>query len=125
MDTEVRELDGGKLFVANEVRSLERDVSNLRLDLRTYEVNLQNASQVLDKAQINISELDHNKYQGMDLKGLEISLDEIQKNINDLGSINLASPDEYLDRQNELSETIKNIKLHFRNDIIKTCISVN
>ena len=110
LDAEVRELDGGKLFVANEMRSLEKDVSNLRLDLRTYEINLQNASQVLDKAEINISELDQNKYQGMDLEGLEVTLDDIQKNINDLGSINLASPDEYLDRQNELSETIKNSK---------------
>ena len=110
LDAEVRELDGGKLFVANEMRSLERDVSNLRLDLRTYEINLQNASQVLDKAEINISELDQNKYQGMNLEGLEVSLEDIQKNINDLGSINLASPDEYLDRQNELSETIKNSK---------------
>ncbi|MDA7697393.1 AAA family ATPase [Gammaproteobacteria bacterium] len=110
LDAEVRELDGGKLFVANEMRSLEKDVSNLRLDLRTYEINLQNASQVLDKAGINISELDQNKYQGMDLEGLEVSLDDIQKNINDLGSINLASPDEYLDRQNELFETIKNSK---------------
>ena len=110
LDAEVRELDGGKLFVANEMRSLERDVSNLRLDLRTYEINLQNASQVLDKAEINISELDQNKYQGMDLEGLEVSLDDIQKNINDLASINLASPDEYLNRQNELSQTIKNSK---------------
>ena len=110
LDAEVRELDGGKLFVANEIRSLDKDVSNLKLDLRTYEINLQNASQVLDKAEINISELDQNKYQGMDLEGLEVSLDDIQKNINDLGSINLASPDEYLDRQNELSETIKNSK---------------
>ncbi|MDC1444128.1 AAA family ATPase [Gammaproteobacteria bacterium] len=110
LDAEARELDGGKLFVANEMRSLEKDVSNLRLDLRTYEINLQNASQVLDKAEINISELDQNKYQGMDLEGLEVSLDDIQKNINDLGSINLASPDEYLDRQNELFETIKNSK---------------
>ena len=47
LDAEVRELDGGKLFVANEMRSLEKDVSNLRLDLRTYEINLQNASQAL------------------------------------------------------------------------------
>ena len=110
LDAEVRELDGGKLFVANEIRSLDKDVSNLRLDLRTYEINLQNASQVLDKAEINISELDQNKYQGMDLEGLEVSLDDIQKNINDLASINLASPDEYLNRQNELSQTIKNSK---------------
>ena len=107
LDSEVRELDGGKLFVANELRTLEKEVNDLRLDLRTYEINLQNASQILDKAEVNISNLKPEDYQGMDLESLEVSLDEVQKNINSLGSINLASPDEYLERQNELSETIK------------------
>ena len=108
LDSEVRELDGGKLFVANELRTVEKEVNDLRLDLRTYEINLQNASQILDKAEVNISNLKPEDYQGMDLESLEVSLDEVQKNINSLGSINLASPDEYLERQNELSETIKN-----------------
>lgn len=107
LDSEVRELDGGKLFVANELRALEKEANDLRLDLRTYEINLQNASQILDKAEVNISNLKPEDYQGMDLESLEVSLDEVQKNINSLGSINLASPDEYLERQNELSETIK------------------
>ena len=107
LDSEVRELDGGKLFVANELRTVEKEVNDLRLDLRTYEINLQNASQILDKAEVNISNLKPEEYQGMDLESLEVSLDEVQKNINSLGSINLASPDEYLERQNELSETIK------------------
>ena len=108
LDAEVRELDGGKLFVANELRSIEKEINDLKLDLRTYEINLQNASQILDKAEIDISDLNSEEYQGMDLEGLEASLDEVQKNINNLGSINLASPDEYLERQNELSENIKN-----------------
>ena len=107
LDLEVRELDGGKLFVANELRTVEKEVNDLRLDLRTHEINLQNASQILDKAEVNISNLKPEDYQGMDLESLEVSLDEVQKNINSLGSINLASPDEYLERQNELSETIK------------------
>ena len=107
LDTEVRDLDGGKLFVANELRAVEKEVNDRRLDLRTYEINLQNASQILDKAEVNISNLKPEDYQGMDLESLEVSLDEVQKNINSLGSINLASPDEYLERQNELSETIK------------------
>jgi chromosome segregation ATPase len=107
LDSEVRDLDGGKLFVANELRAVEKEVNDLRLDLRTYEINLQNASQILDKAEVNISNLKPEDYQGMDLESLEVSLDEVQKNINSLGSINLASPDEYLERQNELSETIK------------------
>ena len=107
LDSEVRDLDGGKLFVANELRAVEKEVNDLRLELRTYEINLQNASQILDKAEVNISNLKPEDYQGMDLESLEVSLDEVQKNINSLGSINLASPDEYLERQNELSETIK------------------
>ena len=107
VDDTVRELDGNKSFVSNELRALEKEANNLRLDLRTYEINLQNASEVLKKAEINISELNPSDYQGMDLSGLEASLDEIQKNIASLGSINLASPDEYLERQNDLSKSIE------------------
>ena len=107
VDDTVRELDGNKSFVSNELRALEKEASNLRLDLRTYEINLQNASEVLKKAEINISELNPSDYQGMDLSELESSLDEIQKNIASLGSINLASPDEYLERQNDLSKSIE------------------
>jgi chromosome segregation protein len=107
VDDSVRELDGNKSFVSNELRALEKEANNLRLDLRTYEINLQNASEVLKKAEINISELNPSDYQGMDLSGLESSLAEIQKNIASLGSINLASPDEYLERQNDLSKSIE------------------
>ena len=107
VDDSVRELDGNKSFVSNELRALEKEANNLRLDLRTYEINLQNASEVLKKAEINISELNPSDYQGMDLSELESSLDEIQKNIASLGSINLASPDEYLERQNDLSKSIE------------------
>ena len=107
VDDSVRELDGNKSFVSNELRALEKEANTLRLDLRTYEINLQNASEVLKKAEINISELNPSDYQGMDLSALESSLDEIQKNIASLGSINLASPDEYLERQNDLSKSIE------------------
>jgi chromosome segregation protein len=107
VDDSVRDLDGNKSFVSNELRALEKEANNLRLDLRTYEINLQNASEVLKKAEINISELNLSDYQGMDLSELESSLDEIQKNIASLGSINLASPDEYLERQNDLSKSIE------------------
>ena len=107
VDDSVRELDGNKSFTSNELRSLEKEANTLRLDLRTYEINLENASLVLKKADINLSELNLSDYKGMDLVGLEKSLDEIQKNIADIGSINLASPEEYLERQNDLSSLIQ------------------
>ena len=109
-DEKMRELDGSKSLVSNELRSLEKDIADLKLELRTHEINLENASMVLDKAGVNISDLDSSKYQGANLLSLENSLDEIQKNIAELGSSNLASPEEYLDRQNDLIKSISEHK---------------
>jgi chromosome segregation protein len=106
VDEKIRDLDGSKSIVSNELRSLEKDISDLRLELRTHEVNLENAYVVLDKAGVNISNLDSSKYQGADLVSLESSLDEIQKNIAELGTSNLASPEEYLERQNDLIKSL-------------------
>ena len=106
VDEKIGDLDGSKSIVSNELRSLEKDISDLRLELRTHEVNLENASVVLDKAGVNISNLDSSKYQGADLVSLESSLDEIQKNIAELGTSNLASPEEYLERQNDLIKSL-------------------
>lgn len=110
VDEKMRELDGSKSLVSNELRSLEKDIADLKLELRTHEINLENASTVLDKAGVNISDLDPSKYQGADLLSLENSLDEIQKNIAELGSSNLASPEVYLERQNDLIKSISEDK---------------
>jgi chromosome segregation protein len=106
----MRELDGSKSIVSNELRTLEKDTADLKLELRTHEINLENASTVLDKAGVNIPDLDSSKYQGADLLSLENSLDEIQKNIAELGSSNLASSEEYFERQNDLIKSISEDK---------------
>ena len=110
VDEKIRDLDSSKSLVSNELRSLEKNISDYRLELRTHEINLENASMVLDKAGISLSELDSSKYVGADLASLENSLDEIQKNIAELGSFNLASPEEYLERQKELNNMISDGK---------------
>ena len=110
VDEKIRDLDSSKSLVSNELRSLEKNISDYRLELRTHEINLENASMVLDKAGISLSELDSSKYAGADLVSLENSLDEIQKNIAELGSFNLASPEEYLERQKELNNMISDGK---------------
>ena len=111
IDTQLNEMDSNKSIVSNELRSLEKQINDLRLELRTHEVNLENASNVLEKAEVSISDFDPNQYKGMDLKGLEESLDEIQKNIAQLGSVNLASPEEYLNRENELKKLIEGAEI--------------
>ena len=111
IDTQLNEMDSNKSIVSNELRSLEKQINDLRLELRTHEVNLENASNVLEKAEVSISDFDPNQYKGMDLKGLEESLDKIQKNIAQLGSVNLASPEEYLNRENELKKLIEGAEI--------------
>ena len=111
IDTQLNEMDSNKSIVSNELRSLEKQINDLRLELRTHEVNLENASNVLEKAEVSISDFDPNQYKGIDLKGLEESLDEIQKNIAQLGSVNLASPEEYLNRENELKKLIEEAEI--------------
>jgi chromosome segregation protein len=120
VEEQVREIEKQKSTAVIDLRSLETNVNNLRLDLRTYEVNLDNASTILEKAEININEIDPQKYASMNLSELEDSLSEIQSTISSLGSINLAAPDEYLSRQNNLStllEDTREKKTHAEKDL--------
>ena len=120
VEEQVRDIEKKKSTAVIDLRSLETNVNNLRLDLRTYEVNLDNASNILEKAAINIHEIDPQKYASMDLSELEDSLSEIQSTISSLGSINLAAPDEYLSRQNNLSKLLEDTrekKTHAEKDL--------
>ena len=110
VEEQVRDLDKQKSTAAIDLQSLETNVNNLKLDLRTYEVNLDNANTILEKAEINIDEIDPQKYALMNLSELEHSLSEIQSTISSLGSINLAAPDEYLSRQDNLSKLLEDTK---------------
>ena len=94
-----------------ELRSLESQKNNLKLDLRTFEVNLENASIILEKAEVKISEINPSDFASLDLANLENSLAEIQSSISALSSINLAAPDEYLSRQNNLTELLQQTEL--------------
>ncbi|MDA9082130.1 AAA family ATPase [Gammaproteobacteria bacterium] len=94
-----------------ELRSLESQKNNLKLDLRTFEVNLENASIILEKAEVKISEINPSDFASLDLANLESSLAEIQSSISALSSINLAAPDEYLSRQNNLIELLQQTEL--------------
>jgi chromosome segregation ATPase len=110
VEEQIRDLEKQKSTAAIDLQSLETNVNNLKLDLRTYEVNLDNATTILEKAEINIDEIDPQKYVSMNLSELEHSLSEIQSTISSLGSINLAAPDEYLSRQDNLSKLLEDTK---------------
>ena len=107
VDDLIRDMESKRSVAAADLRSLESEINSLKLELRTFEVNLENASHALTKEGINPSDLNPSDFQGMDLIELEGSLDKIQESISALSSINLASPDEYLTRQNDLSKLIE------------------
>ncbi|MDA9785296.1 AAA family ATPase [Gammaproteobacteria bacterium] len=103
----IRKSEELKSGSSTELRSLESQKNNLKLDLRTFEVNLENASIILEKAEVKISEINPSDFASLDLANLESSLAEIQSSISALSSINLAAPDEYLSRQNNLTELLQ------------------
>jgi chromosome segregation protein len=98
-------------LVSRELRAIESEINSLKLDLRTFEVNLDNASIILEKADVSLADISPADYAQMDLSVLESSLSEIQSSISALGSINLAAPDEYLSRQNHLTELLEQTEL--------------
>ena len=105
-DDLIREMENKRSVAAADLRTLESQINALKLELRTFEVNLENASHALTKEGINPAELNSSEFKDMNLLELEGSLEKIQESISALGSINLASPDEYLTRQNDLSKII-------------------
>ena len=95
--------------------------SQNKLDLRTFEINLENSSKLLEKNNINIEDLDPNDYNNLSLDGLESDLNSVQNKITSLGAINLAAPEEIksesermseLDRQiNDLNEALDKLQI--------------
>ena len=83
---------------------MEEKLNNLKLDLRTFEVNLDNASETLNKAGISIADLNPDDYQEIDLSKIESELASIQSSIISLGAINLAAPDEIAEESKRIDE---------------------
>ncbi|MDC1300953.1 AAA family ATPase, partial [Gammaproteobacteria bacterium] len=100
----IREAENKKSIASLDLRGLEEKSNNRKLDLRTFEVNLDNASQALVKAGITIAELDPLEFEGMSVRDLEQSLAAIQAKIISLGAINLAAPDEIAEESKRMEE---------------------
>ena len=66
----------------------------LRLELKTHEINLDNANTKIAESGVNIENIDFSKYENMDINELQNSLTDIQAKIIRLGAINLAAPEE-------------------------------
>ena len=107
VDNEISKIEEHKSSVVHEFRLATDQINQLNLELRTYEINLENALSSLSRAGVSISDMNPSDFEGMDLDLLENTLDEVQENISKLGNVNFTSPEEYKNRQIELEKLIE------------------
>jgi len=118
---EINHLENQKGLLQIDEKNLEEKINQNKLDLRTFEINLENSSKLLEKNNINIEDLDPSDYNNFSLDGLESDLNSVQNKITSLGAINLAAPEEIksesermseLDRQiNDLNEALDKLQI--------------
>ncbi len=90
----MRSLENNKSIVELDSRSISEKITNIRLDLKTYEINLENSNKKIKAAGIDIEKIDFTKYEDMSISELEDKLADIEAKIIRLGAINLAAPEE-------------------------------
>ena len=90
----LRELEGKKQLALVDVKKITEKITDTRLELKTYEINLDNANDQIKKSGMKVDDIDYDKYADMDVSSLQDNLASIQSKIIRLGAINLAAPDE-------------------------------
>ncbi|MDA9024595.1 AAA family ATPase [Gammaproteobacteria bacterium] len=90
----LRELEGKKQLALVDVKNITEKITDTRLELKTYEINLDNANEQINKSGLKVSDIDYEKYRDMEVSKLQDNLALIQSKIIRLGAINLAAPDE-------------------------------
>ena len=104
---ELRELENKKSLADLDSRSISEKITNIRIEQKTYEINLENSNKKIKEAGIDIESIDFSNYEGQSLEDLEDKLVDIETKIIKLGAINLAAPEEIAEeskRKNDLDE---------------------
>ena len=104
---ELRDLENKKSIADLDSKSISEKITNIRLELKTYEINLDNSNKKIKEAGIDIDIVNFSDYEDMTLDEIEDNLTDIETKIIRLGAINLAAPEEIADeskRKEELDE---------------------
>ena len=91
---ELRELENNKSISDLDSRSISENITNIRIELKTYEINLDNSNKKIKESGIDIESIEFSEYKGMTLDDLDNKLTDIETKIIRLGAINLAAPEE-------------------------------
>ena len=104
---ELREFENKKSIADLDARTISEKITNIRIEQKTYEINLDNSNKNIKEAGIDIDKIDFFEYEDMTIEELEDKLVNIETKIIKLGAINLAAPEEIEEeskRKEELDE---------------------
>ncbi len=104
---ELREFENKKSIADLDARAISEKITNIRIEQKTYEINLDNSNKKIKEAGIDIDKIDFSEYEDMTIEELEDKLVNIETKIIKLGAINLAAPEEIEEeskRKEELDE---------------------
>ena len=104
---ELRELENKKSIAALDAKTISEKITNIRLEQKTYEINLDNSNKKIKEAGIDKDKIDFSQYEDLTIDELEEKLVNIETKIIKLGAINLAAPEEIKEeskRKKELDE---------------------
>jgi chromosome segregation protein len=104
---ELREFENKKSIADLDARTISEKITNIRIEQKTYEINLDNSNKKIQEAGIDIDRIDFSEYKDMTTEELEDKLVNIETKIIKLGAINLAAPEEIEEeskRKEELDE---------------------
>ena len=104
---ELRDLENKKSIADLDSRSISEKITDVRVELKTHEINLENSNKKIKEAGIEIESIDFSVYENTTFDEIEDKLVDIEAKIIKLGAINLAAPDEIAEesaRKQELEE---------------------
>ena len=104
---ELRELENNKSISDLDSRSISENITNIRIELKTYEINLDNSNKKIKEAGIDIDSIEFSEYKGITLDDLDNKLTDIETKIIRLGAINLAAPEE-IEEESKRKEDLDN-----------------
>ena len=104
---DLRELENKKSISDLDSRAISEKITNIRIELNTYEVNLDNSNKKIQEAGLDLQTINFSEYEGNSTDDIENKLTDLEAQIIRLGAINLAAPEEIKEeskRKEELDE---------------------
>ena len=104
---DLREIENKKSISDLDSRAISEKITNIRIELNTYEVNLENSNKKIQEAGLDLQTINFSEYEGNSTDDIENKLTDLEAQIIRLGAINLAAPEEIKEeskRKEELDE---------------------